>query len=149
MTIGSPSQMLSMLDDEDESNIRELVKSQYFKQSGMSEEMIKTKKSVRKSIANLNEKCEQVRTSTKSTLKKLRDQLEIEEFNEERSEFVTTTLQEFDNLDPSSLDVIFEYKAEDVMIQKEDIRSDMKWQREVGAQNRMPVPKMVKKNRRV
>ena len=40
---------------------------------------------------------------------------------------MTTTLQEFDNLDPGSLDVIFEYKAEDVMIQKEDIRNDRRW----------------------
>ena len=43
---------------------------------------------------------------------------------------MTTTLQEFDNLDPSSLDVIFEYKADDLMMQKEDIRHDMMWQRE-------------------
>ena len=62
---------------------------------------------------------------------------------------MTTTLQEFDNLDPGSLDVIFEYKAEDVMIQKEDIRNDRRWQREVGAQKRMPIMKMVNHNRKV
>ena len=83
---------MSLLDDADEAGIRELVKSQYFKQSGMSEEMIKRKKAVRKSIAILNDKCEQVRSQTKTTLKKLRDQLEEEQFNEERHEFVTTTL---------------------------------------------------------
>lgn len=62
---------------------------------------------------------------------------------------MTTTLQEFDNLDPGSLDVIFEYKAEDVMIQKEDIRNDRRWQREVGSQKRMPIMKMVNHNRKV
>lgn len=53
---------MNLLDDDDEAGIRELVKSQYFKQSGMSEEMIKRKKAVRKSIAILNDKCEVVRT---------------------------------------------------------------------------------------
>ena len=53
---------------------------------------------------------------TKRAVKKLRNALDEEQFYSERQEFVTTTLQEFDNLDPSSLDVIFEYKADDLMI---------------------------------
>ena len=53
---------------------------------------------------------------TKKAVKKLRNALDEEQFYSERQEFVTTTLQEFDNLDPSSLDVIFEYKADDLMI---------------------------------
>ena len=150
LTGGSHAQMMRLVgDEEDENVIRELVKSQYFRQSGISEEMIKKKRDVRQNIANLNVKCQLARSQTNSTLKKLRDQLEIEEFNGERHDFVTTTLQEFDNLDPGSLDVIFEYKAEDVMIQKEDIRNDRRWQREVGSQNRMPIMKMVNHNRKV
>ena len=53
---------------------------------------------------------------TKRAVKNLRNALDEEQFYSERQEFVTTTLQEFDNLDPSSLDVIFEYKADDLMI---------------------------------
>ena len=53
---------------------------------------------------------------TKRAVKKLRNALDEEQFYSVRQDFVTTTLQEFDNLDPSSLDVIFEYKADDLMI---------------------------------
>ena len=74
--------------------------------------------------------------------------LEEEAFNAERKEFVSTTLQEFDNLDPSSLDIIFEYKAEDIMIQREDIRKGLEWQRENGAAQSVPAMKVVNRKRR-
>ena len=107
--------------EKEEKSIRKQVQSQYFKESSMTEEFLKRKKDVRKGITNLNSKCEKSHQQTKRTLKKLSEQLEEEVFIAERNEFVTTTLQEFDNLDPSSLDVIFEYKADDLMHQKEEV----------------------------
>lgn len=62
---------------------------------------------------------------------------------------MTTTLQEFDNLDPGSLDVIFEYKADDVMMQKEDIRNDIRSKREIGGEKRVQVAKKVRPKRQV
>lgn len=63
LTGGSHAQMMRLVgDEEDENVIRELVKSQYFRQSGISEEMIKKKRDVRQNIANLNIKCELVRS---------------------------------------------------------------------------------------
>ena len=47
---------------------------------------------------------------------KLSSALDQEEYFSMRQEFVTQTLQEFDNLDPSSLDVIFEYKSDGLEI---------------------------------
>lgn len=88
----------------------------------MNEDFVKRKKEVRKSIANLSSKCEKAHSQTNRTLKKLKSQLDEEVFIQERLDFVTTTLQEFDNLDPSSLDVIFEYKADDLMHQKEELQ---------------------------
>ena len=82
----------------------------------MTSELLERKKQIRKSIASLNAKCEEASRQTKRTLRKLDDSLIKEEFYQERQEFVSTTLQEFDNLDPSSLDVIFEYKCDDLMI---------------------------------
>ena len=55
---------------------------------------------------------------TRQVIKKLQSSLDDEDFYKDRQEFVTTTLQEFDNLNPGSLDVIFEYKCDDQMIQK-------------------------------
>ena len=46
---------------------------------------------------------------------KLEDDLERVNFRKKRLEFVTELLQEFDNLDPSALDIIFEYKVDDVV----------------------------------
>jgi hypothetical protein len=58
----------------------------------MTEASIRRKKEVRKSIANLNSKCEKALTQTKVTLKKLKNQLNEEAFLTDRQEFVTTTL---------------------------------------------------------
>ena len=39
-------------------------------------------------------------------------------------DFVTDMLREFDNLDPSALDTIFEYKSEDAKEQMQDFWRD-------------------------
>ena len=55
LTGGSHAQMMRLVGDvEDEDVVRQLVKSQYFRQSGISEDMIKKKRDVRQNIANLN-----------------------------------------------------------------------------------------------
>lgn len=46
--------------EKEERTIRKQVQSQFFKESAMTEEFLKRKKEVRKSIANLNQKCEKV-----------------------------------------------------------------------------------------
>ena len=50
----------------------------------MTQEMIKRKKEVRKSIASLTEKCNKSQEQTVKTLNVLKDSLEVEEFNLER-----------------------------------------------------------------
>ena len=62
---------------------------------------------------------------------------------------MTTTLQEFDNLDPGSLDVIFEYKCDDLLIQKDDLRQDLRWQREQGAQQSRVLKSILAKKRKL
>ena len=57
---------------------------------------------------------------------KLTDDLERVNFRKRRMEFVTQTLQEFDNMDPSALDIIFEYQSEDLKEQMADLKELMK-----------------------
>ena len=71
---------------------------------------------MRNRISKLNDMCNAATSQTQKTINKLTDQLEREDFYRARQDFVSTTLQEFDNLDPGSLDVIFEYKCDDLMI---------------------------------
>ena len=82
----------------------------------MTEGSIRRKKELRKSINYLKDKCEKAQIETKVALRKLKNQLDEEAFFADRQEFVSSTLQEFDNLDPSSLDIIFEYKADDMLL---------------------------------
>ena len=56
---------------------------------------------------------------------------EKEVFRKKRLEFVTTTLREFYNLNPSSLDIIFENKADDLQEFKKDVRHY--WHRHGGS----------------
>ena len=93
----------------------------------MTEGSIRRKKELRASINDLNIKCEKAQLQTKVTLKNLKNQLDEEAYFADRQEFVASTLQEFDNLDPSSLDIIFEYKADDMLLQKEEIRQGQEW----------------------
>ena len=74
------------------------------------------RKEMRNRISKLNDMCNAATSQTQKTINKLTDQLEREDFYRARQDFVSTTLQEFDNLDPGSLDVIFEYKCDDLMI---------------------------------
>ena len=74
------------------------------------------RKELRNNISLINDLCNEATSKTQQTISKLQDQLEREDFYRARQDFVSTTLQEFDNLDPGSLDVIFEYKCDDLMI---------------------------------
>ena len=51
---------------------------------------------------------------TDKHLVKLNEDLLRVNFRKDRMDFVTDLLTEFNDLDPSALDTIFEYKAEDV-----------------------------------
>lgn len=51
---------------------------------------------------------------TEKHIEKLNEDLERVNFRKDRMDFVTGLLNEFNDLDPSALDTIFEYKAEDV-----------------------------------
>lgn len=126
--------------------MKQKLNQQYFGgDKAQSEAMIEKKKAIREHINKLNDQCYNAQDQTKQALNKLKSQLEEEVFNAERQNFVTTTLQEFDNLEPQSLDVLFEYKSEDLKIQKEDIRISINKQREY---NDMPVLKMTDMHRR-
>lgn len=47
-------------------------------------------------------------------------------FKKERMDFVSDMIKEFDNLDPSALDTIFEYKSEDAKQQLDDFWQEKK-----------------------
>lgn len=67
---------------------------------------------------------------------KLELELSRMEFRKERQEFVSDMIKEFDNLDPSALDTIFEYKSEDQKQQLDDF-----WQEKKDKDDRGP-PKL-------
>ena len=52
--------------------------------------------------------------------------LERIDYKHDRNNFILEILKEFDNLDPSALDTIFEYKSEDAKNWKDDFREERK-----------------------
>lgn len=49
---------------------------------------------------------------------------EREQFMIKRMSFVTDTLQEFDNLDPGSIDIIFQHKQDEIVEAETDLRNE-------------------------
>ena len=43
----------------------------------------------------------------------LKDNIERADFRKRRMDFITNTLEEFNDFDPSALDIIYEYQFED------------------------------------
>jgi len=62
----------------------------------------------------LESDCLREKSLTSKHLEKLDEDLMRVNFRKERMDFVTNLLREFDDLDPSALDTIFEYKSEDL-----------------------------------
>lgn len=71
------------------------------------------KKEIKKSLHALEFECLREKNMTAKHLEKLNEDLMRVNFRKERMDFVTDMLREFDILDPSALDTIFEYKSED------------------------------------
>ena len=57
-------------------------------------------------------------------ISKYDEDLERVRFRQKRFDFVTKTLQEFDNLEPSSLDIIFEHKMNEIKESHEDMENN-------------------------
>jgi hypothetical protein len=81
---------------------------------------------MKRRLYELENDCEREKKITLKDLSKLDDDLERVNFRKRRMEFVTQMLQEFDNLDPSALDIIFEYQSEDVKDQMAELKKEMK-----------------------
>ena len=60
---------------------------------------------------------------TKKTLRRLRESLEEEEFAQKRHRYVTKTIEDFQDLKPSVLDIVFDYKIEDLTLEKEEVKN--------------------------
>ena len=55
-------------------------------------------------------------------IKRLRESLDEEDFAQKRHSYVTHTLDEFQDLKPHVLGAVFDYKIEDLAIEKDDVR---------------------------
>ena len=60
---------------------------------------------------------------TKKVLRRLRESLEEEEFAQNRHRYVTKTIEDFQDLKPSVLDIVFDYKIEDLTLEKEEVKN--------------------------
>lgn len=74
----------------------------------------------------MENECEREKKITEKDFQKFENDLERVNFRKRRMDFVTQMLQEFDNLDPSALDIIFEYQSEDVKDQMIELKNSMK-----------------------
>ena len=81
---------------------------------------------------------------TKKVLRRLRESLEEEEFAQNRHRYVTKTIEDFQDLKPSVLDIVFDYKIEDLTVEKEEVKDCIAYQR-ISGQTRLPVTKKVKR----
>ena len=55
-------------------------------------------------------------------ISRLRESLDEEEFAQKRHAYVTHTLDEFQHLKPHVLGAVFDYKIEDLVVEKEDVK---------------------------
>ena len=90
---------------------------------------MKQKQYDRQTLVNLSKQCEQESVQTKKVINRLRESLDEEDFAQKRHAFVTHTLDEFQHLKPHVLGAVFDYKLEDLVIQKEDVRNALAYQK--------------------
>lgn len=61
-------------------------------------------------------------TTTEGSIQKINKKLQREEELQKYIDFTVKTLQEYDNVEPQGLDIIFEYKVGDQITQEEEAK---------------------------
>ena len=90
-----------------------MVRDQFFKAKVTSDQIELLSKKIKKGLNSITSSCDVANIKTEDDLKILSEQIDKAAYRIRRNEFVSGTLQEFCDLDPSSLGIIYDYKAED------------------------------------
>lgn len=72
---------------------------------------------------------------TAKHIKKMEEDLQRVNFRKDRMDYVTELLREFDDLDPSALDTIFEYKSGDAKEQLDEFWKERREKERRGVVN--------------
>ncbi|CDW90318.1 UNKNOWN [Stylonychia lemnae] len=84
------------------------------------------KQKIRSSLLKLQKSCQETCDDTQKNLDKIDKGLSKESLIKENMEFTVSTLQEFDNIEPKGLDIIFEYKVGDKNFQQDEAKKAVK-----------------------
>ncbi len=108
-SLDTSEQPESTIGEEEQVQIWNSVQQKFFRAKKLDNHHLELNKLIKKKLFELELQCEREKKQTQKDFESLDDALERVNFRKRRMDFVTQILQEFDNLDPSALDIIFEY----------------------------------------